>query len=148
MEYMELARRLAEINKKMLKISEYTKMTDANRGEGVLLGYLRRHNNEATPAELSEALHVSTARIAALINKMERKQLVQRQKHPNNNRNTIVKLLPDGKKLSEEQEEAFNERVVSFFETLGEDKAALFVELQGEMVNFMMENQTGEDNNG
>ncbi|MGN0163536.1 MAG: hypothetical protein ACI4EA_08175, partial [Candidatus Ornithomonoglobus sp.] len=63
MTYPELARRLAEINKKMLKITEYTKMTDANRGEGVLLGYLRRHNSEATPAELSAALNVSTARI-------------------------------------------------------------------------------------
>ena len=148
MTYMELARQLAEINKKMLKFSEYTKMTDANRGEGVLLGYLRRHNDEATPAELSDALHVSTARIAVLINKMERKQLVQRQKHPHNNRNTIVKLLPAGKKLSEKQEETFNHRVVSFFETLGEDRATLFVELQGEMVDFIMENQIGKDNNG
>ncbi|MGN0163137.1 MAG: MarR family winged helix-turn-helix transcriptional regulator, partial [Candidatus Ornithomonoglobus sp.] len=80
-------------------------------------------------------------------NKMERKNLVERQKHPHNNRNTIVKLLPDGRKLSEEQEEAFNRRVVSFFETLGEDRAALFVELQGEMVDFMMKNQTGEKKN-
>ncbi|MCI5892460.1 MAG: MarR family transcriptional regulator [Clostridiales bacterium] len=142
MNYLELARRLAEINKKMMKISEYTKMTDANRGEGVLLAYLRRHNGEATPTELSEALHVSTARIAVLLNKMERKQLVERQKHPNNNRNTIVKLLPNGRKLSEEQEEAFNQRVVSFFETLGEDKAALFVELQSDMVDFMLKHQT------
>lgn len=147
MTYMELAKELAEISKKMLKISEYTKMTDANRGEGVLLGYLRRHNGEATPAELSIALNISTARIAVLINKMERKNLVERQKHPHNNRNVIVRLLPDGKRLSEAQEEAFNQRVVSFFETLGEDRAALFVELQGEMVNFMMKNQTGEDKN-
>lgn len=147
MDYLELARQLAEINKKMLKISEYTKMTDANRGEGVLLGYLRRHDNEATPTELSIALNVSTARIAVLINKMEQKKLVERQKHPENKRNTIVRLLPEGKKLSEKQEEDFNQNVVRFFETLGEEKAALFVELQSEMVDFMTKNQTGDDKN-
>ena len=82
----------------MVKLSEYTKMTDTNRGEGVLLSYLVHHNNEATPVQLSEALDVSTARIAVLLNKMERKHLVKRKRHPNNNRNIIVKLLPEGKK--------------------------------------------------
>lgn len=147
MTYLELARQLAEINKKKMKISQYIKMTDANRGEGVLLGYLAHHNNEATPAQLSKALDVSTARIAVLLNKLERKQLVQRQKHPNNNRNTIVKLLPAGKQLHEDQENAFHRNMMRFLETLGEEKAALFVELQGEMVDFMLKNQIGENQN-
>lgn len=145
MTYAELARQLAEINKNMVKISEYVKMTDASRGEGVLLSYLVHHDHEATPAQLSEALGVSTARIAALLNKMERKQLVARQKHPHNNRNTIVKLLPGGERLHQEQEQAFQQNVLQFFETLGQEKAALFVELQGRMVDFMTEKQKGED---
>lgn len=138
MSYLDLARQLAEINKKMLRISEYRKMTDTNRGEGVLLGYLVRHDQGATPAELSGALGVSTARVAALLNKMERKRLVERQRDPGH-KTTIVRLLPDGKQLNKEQEEAFCQSVVEFFETLGEEKAALFVELQNEMVNFMLE---------
>lgn len=145
MTYLELARQLAEINKRMMKLSEYRKMTDTNRGEGVLLGYLARHDHEATPAELSGALGVSTARIAVLLNKMERKALVERQRHPENHRNIIVKLLPAGKKLNEEQEEDFNQKVVEFFKALGEEKAAMFVELQGEMVDFMMNNQNGDN---
>lgn len=143
MTYLELARQLAEINKRMLKISEYRKMTDTNRGEGVLLGYLARHGQQATPAELSGALGVSTARIAALLNKMERKRLVERQRHPDH-RTTVVRLLPDGKKLNQEQEESFCQGVVEFFETLGEEKAVLFVELQREMVDFMTQKSKGE----
>lgn len=148
MTYIELARQLAEINQKMMKFSEYIKMTDANRGEGVLLSYLTHHDHDVTPAELSAALNVSTARIAALLNKMERKKLVQRQKHPDNYKNTVVKLLPEGEKLHEEQKENFNQHVVKFFETLGEEKAALFVELQSEMVEFMMKEQQGGTENG
>lgn len=147
MTYAELAYELTEINKKMLKLSEYTRMIDTNRGEGILLGYLRRHDNEATPIELSRALNVSTARIAVLLNKMERKNFVERQKSPNNKRNTIVKLLPAGKKLSEEQENAFNQKIISFLKTLGKERAALYVELQNEMVSFMMNNRMGDDSN-
>lgn len=66
-----------------------------------------------------------------------------RQRHPDNNRNTIVKLLPDGKKLHEKQESVFNQCTVRFFESLGEEKAALFVELQREMVDFLLKNQMG-----
>lgn len=143
MTYLELARQLGEINKEMLKISEYREIMDVNRGEGVVLSYLVHHNEEATPAQLSQALDVSTARVAALLNKMERKKLVVRQRHPDNNKNTIVKLLPDGTKLHEEQESIFNRCTVRFFETLGEEKAALFVELQREMVDFLLENQIG-----
>lgn len=147
MTYLELARQLGEINKRMLRIPEYRELIDANQGEGVLLSYLTRHKDEATPAQLSQALDVSTARIAVLLNKMERKKLVVRQKHPDNNRNTIVKLLPDGKKLHEAQEDVFLQSVVRFFETLGEEKAALFVELQGAVVEFMRNNQMGGQEN-
>lgn len=143
MAYLELARQLAEINKKMLRLSEYRKITDTNRGEGVLLGYLVRHDQEATPAELSGALGVSTARIAALLNKMERKRLVERQRNPDH-RTTTVRLLSAGKQLNREQEESFCQGVVEFFETLGEEKAALFVELQREMVDFMTQKSKGE----
>lgn len=143
MTYLELARQLGEINKEMLKISEYREIMEVNRGEGVVLSYLVHHNDEATPVQLSQALEVSTARIAALLNKMERKKLVVRQRHPDNNRNTIVKLLPDGKKLHEKQESVFNQCTVRFFESLGEEKAALFVELQREMVDFLLKNQMG-----
>ncbi|MGN0614547.1 MAG: MarR family transcriptional regulator [Porcipelethomonas sp.] len=148
MTYFELARQLAEINKGMMMNSDYTKMTDINRGESLLLSCLANHDDRATPTELSEALHVSTARIAALLNKMERKNLVAREKHPENNRNVVVSLLPAGKKLHGEQEEAFNREVINFFETLGEEKAALYVELQNELANFLKNKQKGDRNNG
>lgn len=147
MSYLELARQLAEIHKKMLRISEYQRITDSNRGEGVLLGYLARHGREATPAELSEALGVSTARIAALLNKMERKGLVERQRNPGR-KNTAVKLLPDGSRLNREQEEDFCQYMVEFFERLGADRAALFVELQAEMADFMSGHQKETNSHG
>lgn len=138
MSYSELAGRLGEISKRMLAVPEYTRILDTNRGEGVLLSYLYFHDGAATPAELSKALNVSTARIAALLNKMEQKRLVERGKHPGNQRNTIVTLLPEGEKLHKELEMDFRSRVIKFFEILGEEKAALFVELQGELADYMI----------
>ncbi len=147
MTYLELAQQLAEINKKMMMNAEYTKMTDVNRGESLLLSCLVSHGGKATPIALSEALNVSTARIAALLNKMERKKLVERQRHPENNRNVIVILLPAGEKLHKEQEEAFNQNVIRFFETLGAEKAVLYVELQSELADFLKKKQKGDFEN-
>lgn len=144
--YMELARQLAEIDMKVMKNSEYKRMTDTIRGEGVLLSYLVCHNNMATPSELSEALDVSTARIAVLLNKMEKKGLLERQRHPDNKRNTIVKLLPKGEKLHKENEETFNLYVMGFFEHIGKEKAQLFVQLQGELAEYMMTKRQMEEN--
>lgn len=148
MTYLELAYQLGEINKKIMMSAEYTKMNDANRGESLLLSCLSGHDGEATPIALSEALHVSTARIAALLNKMERKNLVERQRHPENNRNVIVRLLPAGEKLHKELEKSFNQNVVSFFEKLGVEKAALYVELQSELADFLKNKQKGDSDNG
>ncbi|MGN0658967.1 MAG: MarR family winged helix-turn-helix transcriptional regulator [Emergencia sp.] len=144
MDYLKLAQELAEISKTMLKIAEYRKLSDSNQGEGVLLGCLRRHGGEATPAELSGAMKVSSARIAVLLNKMEQKGLVVRQNNPASGRSTIVRLLPEGRELSETQEADFNRKLIAFFEMIGEEKAVLFVELQKEMMNFMIE-QSGKE---
>lgn len=139
MSYYELAEELAEIKQKMHCLFEYKKMNLANCGESVLLSFLKKHNNSQTPTQLSEALGVSTARVAALLNRMEKKGLVERRKHPDNNRNVMVYLLPEGERVSAEQEETFNRRVVSFFETLGEKDAEQFVKYQRKMLEFILE---------
>ena len=137
MSYAELARQLAEINKKMVKLPVYTQITDIGRGEGVLLSYLAHHDGKATPVELSEALDVSTARISALLNKMERKQCITRQKHLDNRKNVLILLLPAGAQQYKERSDQFSQNTIAFFEMLGEERAALFVELQDEMVRFL-----------
>ena len=137
MTYTELAQQLAEINKKMVKLPAYAEIADIGRGEGVLLSCLAQHDGQATPVELSEALDVSTARISALLNKMERKQWITRQKHPDNRKNVLVLLLPAGAQEYEARSELFSRSTIAFFETLGEERAALFVELQDEMVRFL-----------
>lgn len=144
MSYLKLARELAEIKRKTLCMFEYKKMNIANSGESVLLYYLKNHNNQATPVELSKALGASTARVAVLLNKMEKKGLVERKKHPDNNRNTVVHLLPLGRKLNDEQEKYFDSKVIAFFETLGEEDAEQFVKLQRKMLDYIIETETGK----
>lgn len=145
--YLKLARELAEIKRKTLCMLEYKKMNMTNSGESVLLYYLKNHNNQATPVELSKALGASTARVAVLINKMEKKGMVERKKHPNNNRNVVVYLLPLGRKLNDEQENYFNSKVIDFFETLEDGEAEQFVKLQRKMLDYIIKlNRDGINN--
>ena len=140
MTYKDLAKQLTEINKKMMKMKEYNKIIDSNRGEKVLLSYLAMHNGKATPVELSEALHVSTARIAVLINKLEQKQIVERQNHPDNKLNKIVKLLPKGEEINKQIKDDYNKQIIKFLETLSKEEAKTYVMLQQKLLEFIEKN--------
>lgn len=66
------------------------------QGEHFVLNYLLTHRHQAHPVDLSRGLVVSTARIAALLNRMEDKGLISRLPDPLNNRQVIVTLSPQG----------------------------------------------------
>lgn len=142
MEYDTLITRFGELNKRMLKTSYFKMSNDTYSGEGLILSYLCHNNEEATPAELSVALEVSTARIAALLNKMEARGLIQRKKHQRDRKSTTVCLLSEGRNVYEQRQTQFRHSVREFFETLGEEDAKKFVELQEKMAAFMSEKKT------
>lgn len=141
MSFQQLIHQLGESNKKLLKSVYFKRMNDAYSGEGLVLSCLQQYGGQATPAEVSRELGVSTARVAALLNKMEGKNLVERQRHPDNKKNTIVRILPEGEKVYRIHKQEFQMLISEFFETLGEERAKVFVELQEEMADFMEKEQ-------
>lgn len=69
-----------------------------SKGELFLLNYLYAHNGLARPGEMSSALGISTARVAAALKSMERKMWLVREADPFDLRKTIVRITPAGKK--------------------------------------------------
>lgn len=142
MSFSALISELGDINKRLFKTQYYNSIHTTHSGEAFLLSCLKRHGGNATPAQLSRELDVSTARIAALLNKMEKKSLVERREHPENKKNTMVYMLPEGEQLHAQLEQDFKSFITGFFERIGEEKAKLYVELQAQMVNYMAEYKT------
>lgn len=92
--YEGLATELLQVNEDLLRVPARHLISKLTQGEHFVLNYLLTHRHQAHPVDLSRGLVVSTARIAALLNRMEDKGLISRLPDPLNNRQVIVTLSP------------------------------------------------------
>jgi DNA-binding MarR family transcriptional regulator len=80
-------------------------------------------------------MSVSSARIAALLGRMEEKGLISRQGDPKDNRQVIVTLLADGKAIAEQLHAKALRQTASLLEALGPEDAREYVRLQHKLMD-------------
>lgn len=75
----------------------FTRVEETQRGIGFILVYLGSTQNEVVAGDLARELNVSTARIAALLKKMESNGLIVRYDSPKDARKTVVEITDEGR---------------------------------------------------
>ena len=138
-QYKQLANELVQVNEALLHQPAQDLLSKLSRGEHFVLNYLLTHYGQAHPTDLSRHMVVSTARIAALLNRMEEKGLISRLARPlAYNRQIIVSLSPKGEKAIE----AFRKKVIQatarMLELLGPDDSQEFLRLQRKLVTNLI----------
>ena len=134
-EYEELATELLRLNIGMLQEPAKQKISKMTRGEVFVLNYLMTHQNQAHPAEISRSMVVSTARIAALLSRLEEKQYISRASDPSDNRQVIVTLLPQGLALIQRIRSEVIAAVVRMLERLGPEDAQEDIRIQKKILS-------------
>lgn len=134
-EYEELAIELLRLNIGMLQEPAKQKIAKMTRGEFFVLNYLMTHQNQAHPAEISRSMVVSTARIAALLSRLEEKQYISRSQDPTDNRQVIVTLLPQGLALIQRIQGEVIAAVVRMLERLGPEDAREYIRIQKKILS-------------
>ena len=129
-DYRGLAGELLQINMSMLQVPARRQLAKLTQGERFVLNYLLTHHQHAHPGELSRGLVVSTARIAALLSRMEEKDYILREPDPTDNRQVIVTLLPDGLQAIEAIRAQVVETIEGMLERLGPEDAREYVRIQ------------------
>ena len=112
---------------------------DPSRGELLLLWYIRNGDNMALPGELSRAMHVSTARIARLLNTLETRGYIRRSKDPADHRRIIVALTPLGQAHVEAVYSRIQGRISAIVEAMGEKDTEEFLRLAERMISISEE---------
>lgn len=137
-QYEQLANELVQVNEALLHQPAQDLLSKLSRGEHFVLNYLLTNYGQAHPTDLSRHMVVSTARIAALLNRMEEKGLISRLPDPLDNRQIIVSLSPKGEKAIE----AFRKKVIQatarMLELLGPDDSQEFLRLQRKLVTNLI----------
>lgn len=89
------------------------------KGSCFVLAYLEQSSGEVIAGDLAKELRVSTARIAALLKKMERNNLITRHSSPCDARKTVVKITPKGTAYADQEREKLLSKAELLIEKVG-----------------------------
>ncbi len=105
-----------------------------NAGIGLVLRLLDESvDGRLTAGEISDAMKVSTARVAVILKKMMAKGFISKESDKNDARVTIVCLSEEGRKKANEIKESNINQMRTLIEEFGEEKFKQFIVLSYEL---------------
>ena len=135
--------RLEEFAKELPKVqpTNFLKIVnDSNAGIGYALKLLLSEEaHQLSAGQLSEAMGVSTARVAVLLKKMENRGLILKKIDQSDARITLVALSEKGQSLAIEMKENMLKHLANVIDKVGEEKFLQFIALSHEIKDAMGE---------
>ena len=135
MDQTEREERLMASLRQLVGCEEGRSCMAASRGELCLLMHLKRQSDLVLPSELSEAMSVSTARVARLLKTLEDRALIQRSIDPTDRRRIIVKLTEEGERYLEAVYARTHKRASAVIEALGAEDTEAFIRIAEKIVD-------------
>lgn len=117
--------------------SFYNNLETTQRGIGFVLNYLKHSEGEVIAGDLSKNLNVSTARIAAMLKRMEQSGLVTRHSSLEDARRTVVEITPAGIALVDEMREQTLKRVESLLDKIGKEDLDTYIRISHQIREIM-----------
>lgn len=130
MDYHLLAEELIELHRRLLSFPVNRMLADLAKGELFVLNYLMVHQDPVHPKELSKQMMVSTARVAALLNRMEEEGLIVRLPDSRDNRQTIITPTQFGIQFVQEHRTELVDVMAKALELLGPEDAQNYLRIQ------------------
>lgn len=128
--YEELAHRFFE---EMRQYKEFRPRQDdvsaLMRGEMAVLRLLDDEQRRVSAGDLSRLLEMTTSRVAAVLNSLEKKGLIERCADAADRRRVLVALTERGGAICAHKKECARKRLAAVFERLGQEDTDQFIRL-------------------
>lgn len=111
----------------------FKQFDDTNAGIGCVLRYLSEADRPVSSGEISEFMHVSTARVAVLLRKMAEKNLILKNGDPDDARKTMVTLSEHGMECVKEKQEEFLNVFCTVVDQVGKERMEQFIEISADI---------------
>ncbi len=105
----------------------------AQLGMTAVLRLLNESDAPQTAGAISDALEVSTARVAVLLRKMVSKGLVTKDSSVMDARVTLVELTPQGKAIAQAHKQYAYEKVGRVIDEIGEEQLDAYIEISAKI---------------
>ena len=140
MNYTQLATELLNKMQALRRAKPHKHMSEALQGEAFVLQYIAQHGKDVLPGEISAEMDVSSARIAAALNKLESKGLITRQIDLTDRRKILVSITQDGEALAAKHQETVTKEAAKMLELLGEEDAKEYIRITGKLAEKLPKN--------
>jgi len=137
MNYTELAAELIDKMGVLHKARPHKHINEALRGEACVLIYIAHTGGGVLPGEICHEMDVSTARVAATLNGLEKKGLITRRIDQNDRRKILVDLTGEGKALAKKHQRSVTEAAAKMLELLGEHDAREYTRITGRLAETL-----------
>jgi len=137
LDYFELAIELLNGMQSLHKVKSQRNINEAMQGETFVLKYIAHHNGDVLPGEIGQKMDVSSARIAAALNSLEKKGLITRQINTSDRRQILVGITKEGKDLAEKHQKTVLEAIAKMLELLGEHDAKEYVRIMKKLAEII-----------
>ena len=117
----------------------FSRLDELHKGTGFVLGLLAVADGVVCAGDIARKINVSTARIAALLNKMEKNGFIRREPSPEDARKTVVKLTALGRTWTQKTREQALDRTELLLERVGRDDVQQFIWLSQKIKAAMEE---------
>ncbi len=107
----------------------FAKMDELHKGTGLLLGLLDHADGVVYAGDIARRMNVSTARIAVILNKLEKNGFIQRQAAATDARKTVVKLTGPGRAWSQKTKDQMLDRTELLLERVGSEDIQEFIRI-------------------
>jgi DNA-binding MarR family transcriptional regulator len=128
-DYRELAAEFFKDLHSLRKARPQKHISESLRGEAFALQYIAFHDGPVLPGEISGEMGISSARIAAALNSLEKKGLVTRRIDPEDRRRILVELTEQGAAQAQEHTEEVLNNITIMLSQLDEHDAREYVRI-------------------
>ena len=136
MDYVELANQLIDLRSRVPQIKMERTISEMGRGEVLVMNYLSSNKNRAYPKDISKALMLTTARIAAILKNLEKHDMITRTQDSLDNRQTVVELTDTGLASVSARREKLVQTTAKMLEALGEEDAKAYIRIQKKLMKL------------
>jgi len=136
MDHAELANDLIVKLRELHKVKPYKNIIESMQGESPVLEYVANHDGYVLPGEIAREMDVSSARIAAILNRLDDKGLITRQVDTKNRRQRLVGTTQDGKKVAGEYKQTLLGDAAKILDLLGEHDTKEYVRITKRMIEL------------
>ena len=136
-DYRELAVEFFKDLHSLRKARPQKHISESLRGETFALQYIAYHDGPVLPGEISEEMGISSARVAAALNSLEKKGLVTRRIDPDDRRRILVELTQQGSEQVQKHTEELLNNITQMLSVLDEHDAREYVRITAILAKHM-----------